>query len=300
MLSTLDLFAGCGGLSLGFKNAGFNIIAAFDNWEPAVRVYKENLRDHPIYKLDLKNGRSIDTLKSFRPYVIIGGPPCQDFSSAGKRNESLGRADLTISFANIIKELKPRFFVMENVDRISQSETIKLAFSIFKQSDYGLSCQVLDASLCGVPQYRKRFFIIGERNGTDGFLDGYLFSSLADKPLTVKEYFNGQLQIDYYYRHPWSYRRQAVYSVNEPSPTIRGVNRPIPKGYKGHPNDATSINSGVRPLTIRERGMIQTFPEDFVWEGTKTDLEQMIGNAVPVKLAEYVANCLKHYILDQD
>lgn len=81
-----------------------------------------------------------------KPQMIIGGPPCQDFSSAGKRDETLGRADLTISFANIVSEAKPEWFVMENVERITKSGILKEALQIFKKAGYGISYQVLDAS----------------------------------------------------------------------------------------------------------------------------------------------------------
>lgn len=77
---------------------------------------------------------------------------------------------------------------------------------------------------------------------------------------------------------------------------MRGVNRPVPKGYPGHPNDACPITDNIRALTTLERSLIQTFPATFKWCGNKTEMEQMIGNAVPVKLAEYVASALKQYI----
>jgi len=156
-MKTIDLFAGCGGLSLGFQNAGFEIEASFDNWQPAVQIYKENF-EHPVYEIDLKEPTSIESIKNFRPQMIVGGPPCQDFSSAGKRDETLGRADLTISYAKIVESVRPEWFVMENVARITKSEVLQEALRIFKQAGYGVSYQVLDASLCGVPQTRKRFF----------------------------------------------------------------------------------------------------------------------------------------------
>src|ERR1035441_4342758 len=100
----VDLFAGCGGLSMGFEKAGFNVVAAFDNWEPAIQTYKANF-NHPIIKKDLNDTSNLKDIISFKPNIIIGGPPCQDFSSAGHRNENLGRADLTISFAEIIEKV---------------------------------------------------------------------------------------------------------------------------------------------------------------------------------------------------
>jgi len=77
--------------------------------------------------------------------------------------------------------------------------------------------------------------------------------------------------------------------------TVRGVDRPVPSGYKGHPTDPVPINKSIRTLTYKERSLIQTFPNKFRFEGTKTDLNQMIGNAVPVKLAQYVAGAIAQY-----
>ena len=114
--------------------------------------------------------------------------------------------------------------------------------------------------------------------------------------MTVRQYLGNKLKTKFYYRHPWSYARRAVYSIDEPSATIRGVNRPIPKGYPGHHLDATRDMSLVRALTSAERSYIQTFPEHFVWLGGKGNTEQLIGNAVPVKLGEYVAKALQEYI----
>lgn len=295
----MDLFCGIGGMSLGFENAGFKIQAAFDKWERAVDVYNNNF-EHNAKKIDLNELNDYSIFKKYNYDFIIGGPPCQDFSIAGKRDEDLGRADLTIVFADIISELKPNWFVMENVSRIKSSKTIKVILKILKDADYGLTAKVLDASRCGVPQARKRYFLIGELNGQDGALNYYLEKNLASDQMTMHDYFGKNLGIEYYYRHPWSYKRRGVFSIHEPSPTIRGVNRPIPSGYKGHSNDAVDISeNNVRALTTKERSLVQTFPEDFELEGTKTSLEQMIGNAVPVKMAEYVANCINEYIKDK-
>jgi DNA (cytosine-5)-methyltransferase 1 len=107
---------------------------------------------------------------------------------------------------------------------------------------------------------------------------------------------HNRLPFEHYYRHPRSYARRAVFSIDEPSPTIRGVNRPIPKGYPGHAGDPVPVSRDMRALTTQERAWIQTFPVDFKLPGTKSDSEQVIGNAVPVKLAEYVASKLMHYI----
>lgn len=297
-MEIIDLFSGCGGLSLGFQNAGFEIKTAFDKWEPAVKVYRENF-SHPIYDTDLGSEEGLEFVKSLNPQMIIGGPPCQDFSSAGKRDETLGRADLTISFANIVAETKPEWFVMENVERILKSIVLKDALQIFKKAGYGISHQVLDASYCGVPQARKRFFLVGHKYSSDNFLNPYFSKNLSRKQMTVFDYLGNSLGLEYYYRHPRSYMRRGIFSIYEPSATIRGVNRPIPKGYNKHDGDPVEITEKVRPLTTKERSLIQTFPENFIFNGTKTDLEQIIGNAVPVRLAEFVATCIREYISDR-
>lgn len=295
MIKAVDLFAGCGGLSLGFQNAGVDVRAAFEFWDVAAAVYENNF-SHPVFQLDLSNTENaVKVITPFHPDVIIGGPPCQDFSHAGKRVEA-ERAGLTGSFANIIKEVLPHYFVMENVDRAEKSNAYAYARATFKEAGYGLTEIVLDASYCGVPQKRKRFFCIGVLGGKDDCVRPFIEKKISDKETTLRDYFGDSLGFEYYYRHPRNYSRRAVFSIDEPAPTMRGVNRPVPKGYPGHPNDACPVGDGVRALTTRERALIQTFPDSFVWVGNKTDMEQMIGNAVPVKLAEFVATALTDYI----
>lgn len=296
MLRAVDLFCGCGGLSLGFQNAGIDVVAAYDKWGAALKVYADNF-DHFSSTLDLSDVEaSVVEISRHKPDMIVGGPPCQDFSSAGKRDEDNGRGDLTVDYANIISIVRPKWFVMENVARITKTEKLAKSMKIFKEAGYGLSYQVLDASLCGVPQKRKRFFMIGKLNEQDGFMKRFIDERLSKKPTTVRDYFGNSLGIEYYYRHPRSYVRRGIFSIDEPSPTIRGVNRPMPAGYQIHPNDPVRSKEGIRPLTTLERSYIQTFPKDFKFSGSKTDMEQMIGNAVPVKLAEFVANAILYYI----
>lgn len=297
-MKVMDLFAGCGGMSCGFMNAGFELMVAFDKWQAAVDVYQANF-DHPIVQADLEQFAHYDELSQYDVDMIIGGPPCQDFSSAGKRDESLGRADLTITFADIIQHLQPQWFVMENVERIKNSYVLQEAKATLSDANYSLNEVILTASYYGVPQNRKRYFLIGELDGEDDALLPYLEEKLTETPMTVYDYLGDSLGIDHYYRHPRSYQRRGIFSIHEPSPTIRGVNRPVPKTYKKHPGDVAPVTSDLRPLTTIERSYIQTFPKTFDFFGTKTDLEQMIGNAVPVKLAEFVARCIQEYIYDR-
>ena len=300
MMKCVDLFSGCGGLSLGFQNAGIEILAAIDNWDKAVEVYNNNF-SHKCYQYDISDEEgTLKIINKYKPNMIIGGPPCQDFSSAGKRDESLGRADLTYSFANIICAYKPQWFVMENVDRIKKSAILSDVVKQYNSKGYGLTAIVIDASYCNTPQARKRFFLIGELGGENNALTMPLKEKLNHKPMTIRDYLGDKLGVDYYYRHPRNYNRRGIFSIDEPSPTIRGVNRPIPSGYKKHYGDPDNINlSDIRPLTTIERSYLQTFPEDFKFFGTKTNLEQMIGNAVPVNLAEFLAKGILEYSLNQ-
>jgi len=292
----VDLFAGCGGLSLGFENAGFDVVAAFEYWEPSINVYKENFF-HPVFKQDLTNEQeAITKIKEFLPDLIMGGPPCQDFSSAGKRDITQGRADLTYHFANIVCAIKPEWFVMENVAQIKKSDILKDVIEQFDNCGYGLTAVILNASFCGVPQSRTRFFLIGHLGDIHNQLNGILKRNLSEKQMTIRDYLGNTLGLEVYYRHPRNYNRRGVFTIDEPSPTVRGVNRPVPKGYKLNTCDPQNVDlDRVRPLTTIERSYIQTFPTEFKFSGTKTNLEQMIGNAVPVNLATFVANAIKEY-----
>lgn len=107
----------------------------------------------------IKKNLSLKLIRPLNPEVIIGGPPCQDFSSAGEREEG-ERANLTISYAKIIKSIRPKYFVMENVSRAKSSNAYTEARSIFKSAGYGLTEQILDASRCGVPQKENAFSVL--------------------------------------------------------------------------------------------------------------------------------------------
>lgn len=295
-MKVIDLFCGCGGMSLGFSLAGFKVVVAADNWKRAADTYRLNF-SHPIIDIDLSDAETaVSILRPYEPDVIIGGPPCQDFSSAGKRDEDGGKGCLTLSYADIVSRLKPRAFVMENVERILKTKKLPRAREVFRKAGYGLTERVLDAAYCKVPQFRKRFFLVGVQGDPDGFLDTWYDECLAPRPMAVRDWIP-DIDTDFYYRHPRSYARRAVFSVDEPSPTIRGVNRPMPENYKFHPGDACKGRSLIRPLTSAERARIQTFPSDFRFDGLgKGDMEQMVGNAVPVNLACFVATCLKSYL----
>ena len=291
-MRVIDLFCGCGGMSLGFQNAGFDIVAAYDNWQPAIDIYQKNFQ-HPIYKKDLSTEDIVPELRVLAPDMIIGGPPCQDFSIAGKREFRGKRANLTLKFGQIVSEVHPQWFVMENVYNIEKSPIFEEVLTIFKSAGYGVTKHVWDASYMEVPQMRRRYFVVGKLGEKDDFLLEKMLSGLSKERMTVRKYFKDKpIAVDYIYQHPRTYKRRAIFSIDEPLSTIRSVNRPIPSNYVIHPADKTSDLSKVHVLTTKERSYIQSFPESFEFVGTTSSIEKAIGNAVPVKMAEYVAGVI--------
>lgn len=286
---TVDLFSGCGGMSLGFQKAGFEVVAAYENWQAALETYRANF-NHDIHDFDLSDGDQCikDILARYSPEVLIGGPPCQDFSIANSR-KTTERANLTVEFSRIVAGVLPKMFVMENVYNIEKSPFLKQARANLKRAGYGLTERVIDACRVGVPQMRKRYFLIGLLGGEDDYFGPSLDAGLSTSRMTVRQYFGPEFPLDFYYAHPRSYQRRAIFSVDEPSATIRRVNRPIPPNYTLHPADKAPVTSNLRPLTTEERSRVQTFPANFKFVGTVSQREQQIGNAVPVALAQYVA-----------
>ncbi len=171
--SVLDLFCGCGGLSQGFLDAGFNVVLGIDNWKDAVETFKYNHKNSDALCADLSslspdevkkriNGSKID--------VIIGGPPCQGFSIAGKRIVEDKRNDLYKSFVRMVAYFKPKAFVLENVPNILSigEGTVRDAIvKDFSDLGYKVVYKVLLASDYGVPQNRKRAIFVGMLNGKE-------------------------------------------------------------------------------------------------------------------------------------
>lgn len=285
----VDLFSGGGGMTRGAIDAGLEVSAALELWQPALDSYGANF-SHDAIRQDLSDlKKSVQIIKDLNPRIIAGGPPCQDFSNAGNRQEG-DRAQLTSAFANIVAEIKPDAFVMENVPSAAKSQAYAEAQETFRRAGYSLSALTLDASYFGVPQKRKRLLVVGFKDsdsvGVNEFFERDLLSQQTMTPLTVKRN-SPEIDVEHYYRHPRSYSRRAVFSTNEPSPTIRGTNRPRPKSYTPHPSDSSSA-SDIRALSISERSAIQSFTKDHKWQGSKTEIEQMIGNAIPPSLAKHV------------
>ncbi len=162
-MNVVSIFSGGGGLDLGFKNAGYNIIWAIDNNANAVATYKENIGNHircaDINEVDLEAIPSAD--------IVIGGPPCQSFSLAGKRNVEDSRGQLVWRYIDIIKHVEPKAFVFENVTGLLSAKNsdgqkiFELLKQTFKEMGYSVISKVVNAADYGVPQKRKRVIIVG-------------------------------------------------------------------------------------------------------------------------------------------
>lgn len=163
-------------MSLGFQNAGYDVIAGVDYDEDAVETYDANF-DHDVYQYDLATVASltfsIETgISPSDVNVVVGGPPCQGFSSANlSRSEDDPRNNLVFRFARYVDFYQPRVFVMENVtgiESIDDGETVQLLHEDFTESGYDVEYTTLNAADYGVPQKRRRVFFVGVRDDVDG------------------------------------------------------------------------------------------------------------------------------------
>lgn len=156
--SVIDLFCGAGGLSLGFIRAGFQSQAAFDNWQPAVETYRANLGDH-VQRVAITRDLDIPC-----PTVIVGGPPCQGFSSAGMRRADDARNSLVGEFSRLIARVRPAAFVFENVEGFltgSRGDFVLELLEPLIEAGYRIHLRKINAAHFGVPQHRKRVIAIG-------------------------------------------------------------------------------------------------------------------------------------------
>ena len=170
---SIDLFAGVGGMSLGFEQAGFDVVAAFDAESRHVVTYNANCPERRAFELDLAKatGRDIRRLAKIGNRtvdVLFGGPPCQGFSVGGRRELDDCRNQMVFHFSRLVRELRPKYFVMENVEGLLLSHAAPILKSLclrLKRAKYDLvePIQVLNAADFGVPQRRRRTFILGCR-----------------------------------------------------------------------------------------------------------------------------------------
>lgn len=345
MLTVVDLFSGAGGLSLGFERAGFQTIFAVDNNLAAVETFRHNLGG-TVSCADLAAGISIPR----RPTVIVGGPPCQGFSSAGMRRTSDERNTLVAVFAQIVARTRPEAFVFENVEGFLTSARGRRVFDLLQpllEAGYQIHLRKVNAANFGIPQHRKRVLAIGGLGFKPTFPEpshsafgapgsqlagshlpptktvaetiGQLPSPANRPPGNPTDHYCGQLSGDRLrvvsalrpgqtmkdlpdrYWHQ-SYRRRAFRRVKDGTPSAKRGGPPAGLRRLRSDEPGKAITGGCssefvhpienRLLTLRECARLQTFPDDFVFCGTKAERALLIGNAVPPLLARVVAQQL--------
>jgi len=189
VLCAIELFAGCGGMSLGLKNAGFDIVYANEINADAVKTYKKNFPDVFIQEGDIRKINPVSVKKQIGKKVdlIAAGTPCQGFSMAGPRNPNDPRNRLFLQLLKFVKTFRPKLFVMENVSGILTTDDGKVIERIkksFSGIGYSVQYKILSASEFGVPQDRKRIFIIGTHKKISA---EKLFPASKRKKVSVKD-----------------------------------------------------------------------------------------------------------------
>lgn len=315
-LSLVSLFAGAGGMDIGFEKAGFKTVWANEYDKTIAPSYQKYF---PKTKFDGRSIRDIpDTDLPETVNGVIGGPPCQSWSEAGaRRGIDDPRGELFFEYLRVIKRTKPTFFVAENVHGLIHArnmESFKQIVKLFENEGYVVSWKLLKASDYGVPQDRERVFIVGYHhslNKTFKFPEPLknkptLRDAIGDlanlKIGATKKVKNHELMDSGY--SPIFMSRNRVRSWDEQSYTILATDRHIPfhpqapKMVKVEGQELREFAKGFenkyRRFTIRECARIQTFPDNYEFVYTNMrNAYKMIGNAVPVELAYWIAKTIK-------
>jgi len=354
-LNVLDLFCGCGGLSQGFIDAGYNVVMGIDFDDAALETYKYNHQDSDAAKIDLSNDKGIDEieerLKGKKIDVIIGGPPCQGFSLTGSRDINDTRNTLYLAVVKAVKRFMPKAFLIENVPGIATlyNGTIKQQI-INTFEDMGYSVTVSEKPLLaadyGVPQKRRRMFFIGFQKEYGYFEfpasthnpNNYVTCEDALSDLPGREEELGEEIDEYTMPSQTSYqelmRRNSSKLYNHVATKhtdyVKWVISQVPEGgnYKDLPpgvgesrkfNEAwtryhskqpsRTIDTGHRNHfhykynrvpTIRENARLQSFRDDFIFLGNKTQQNRQVGNAVPPLLSYNLARAMYKQLIDDD
>ncbi|NMA44387.1 MAG: DNA cytosine methyltransferase [Candidatus Diapherotrites archaeon] len=328
-LNCVDLFAGAGGLSEGFKQAGFNTIAANEIENDFSKTFKLNHPEAKVFTEDIRNISVKDFQKQcgingIEVDVLIGGPPCQGFSMAGRRDPKDPRNSLFMEYIRFVKELKPKYFVMENVPGILTMKNSKgklvheIIESEFRKIGYQVKHKKLLSADYGVPQKRRRVVFIGTRTKKpisfpkqthtekpELKINGFQTQSwlgvetiLLDKTDVPESYFHSKKMINGFKKRKEMNKKKGngfgwqILDPKKPSYTISAR-------YWKDGSDALVkyTETQIRMLTEKEVARIQTFPDDYQFYGSKRSVYTQIGNAVPVLMAKAIAEEIKKYLV---
>lgn len=302
-LKTVSLFSGGGGLDLGFEHAGFGVAICVDNDPVACETLRHNRPHWPVFCGDI---RDFDPAPYRGAVGVIGGPPCQGFSTAGKGDPDDPRNFLWREWFRVVETVEPEFVMLENVPGMMHSKNREHLDDLLEHLDrdgYTVTYSVLDAADFGVPQRRRRLIVVGGRG----------FKISLPQPTVSRHSTVGEAILDLvdeaalnhdpnvhapHVVERWSrlapgesdpgYRRSRL-DPNQPSVTIRAGGGYGPKG-----NHLAGFHPPIHPtlprqLTVREAARLQGFPDDWEFRGPKTIQGRQVGNAVPPALGEAVA-----------
>lgn len=326
-LDLISLFSGAGGMDMGFNKAGFRTIFANEYDHRICPTFKANFPEVDLFEGDIKNIPLSKLPK--RVLGVIGGPPCQSWSVAGKmRGIEDKRGELFLEYIKILEYVKPCFFVAENVKGMlskKHNNIITTLIEQFEKIGYDTKYSLLNSNDYDVPQTRERIFIVGFRK--DLKIKDFEFPTPIDYKPTLRDSIldlhgtaipaigkskpngdkclipNHEYFVDSY--SPMFMNRQRLRSWDEPGFTVQASGRQCqlhpqaPKMIKNGNNFCFNPNSIdlYRRMTIRECARIQTFPDDFKFIYSDLDIGyKMVGNAVPVNLAYHLAAQIKKYL----
>jgi DNA (cytosine-5)-methyltransferase 1 len=282
--TVISTFCGTGGSSLGYHWAGFKELLAVDFEDHAVECFKLNFKDVPVWKrsvIDIIGNEIMDFCK-IRPGeldVFDGSPPCQGFSTAGKREVRDPRNDLFNHYYRLVTELQPKVFVMENVSGMIKG-SMKGRFieimNVLKTGNYNVRCKLMNAMYYGVPQSRQRLIFIGVRKDLD---KPPVYPCASNKLVTVKEVDQGDRlpckKCDRY--------GDVILNRNRQAPTLTKLSRFFyDKGTLYGPKTLLALCS---------------FPTDWQYTKSYTQLTHRLGNAVMPRFMQAVAETIKKEIL---
>lgn len=303
-LRTIDLFAGIGGIRIGFEKAGFSTVFANDFDPKCKETYDLNFKTVPLTVKDIQKIKVTD-LPDFD--FVLGGFPCQAFSIAGYRQgfaDEKGRGNLFLDIARIIKERKPKGFLLENVKNLKSHDggkTYRIIKDTLEDLGYHVTEKVLNSMEHGnIPQNRERIYIVGFKNKK--YFDKFQFpnpvkrtknvSDLLEKKVDEKYYYNGKplfekLKSEITQKGKvYQWRRQYVReNKSGVCPTLTAN-----MGMGGHNVPIVKDDKGIRKLTPRECARIQGFPDSYKLPNiADSALYKQFGNSVSVPVIQAVA-----------
>lgn len=328
-MTVIDLFSGAGGLSLGFSNKGFCNIFSVDIEPDSCRTYRKNFPTHTLIQKDIATLEKEDILsltEGKKVDVIVGGPPCQGFSMAGNVGRKFiddPRNHLFKEFARVISILRPKIFLMENVARLythNNGKTKEEILKTFNSLGYHTECKVLNVADYGVPQIRSRVIFIGTCLKNNNII----FPSRKYEPnkyITIKEAIDDLpiLKSGEASKVPNHIAMKHSAQMLKKMSFIKdgGTKSDIPidlRPLKGDARKYIRYNSSKpsvcvtgdmrkifhysqnRALTVRELARIQTYPDDFIFEGSSISQQQQVGNSVPPLFAEALAESVEEML----